>query len=219
LVLKQLLLTVVAENSTKEFLMSHRLNSRKAFYLLTVSIVALFLAAACASPGAQGPAGPKGAPGDPGLPGNPGSAGLPGDPGNPGATGPQGPQGATGPQGPQGDPATSSASSLVIPATEVIACSGKRCKSGGKFEMRGAGFTPGSPVIIEVNIGGLTFFPVLSSDATDIYANDNGAFNGTWKAASGRRAETAMAVGTYTVIASDADGNQASAVLNVVESA
>ena len=199
--------------------MSHSLNSRKAFYLLTVSIVALFLAAACASPGTQGPAGPKGASGDPGLPGNPGAAGLPGDPGNPGTTGPQGPQGTQGAQGPQGDPATSSASSLVIPATEVTACSGKRCKSGGKFEMRGAGFTPGSPVIIEVNIGGQAYFPVLSSSSSDIYANDNGAFSGTWKAASGRRAETAMAAGTYTVVAIDSDGHQASAVLNIVAAA
>jgi hypothetical protein len=219
LVIKQLLLTFVAENSTKEFLMSHSLNSRKAFYLLTVSIVALFLAAACASPGAQGPAGPKGAPGDPGLPGNPGAAGLPGDPGNPGAIGSQGLQGSQGAKGPQGNPATSSASSLVIPAAEVTACSGKRCKSGGTFDMRGAGFTPGSPVIIEVNIGGETFFPVLSSSSTDIYANDNGAFSGIWKAASGRRAETGMPAGTYTVIASDADGNQASAVLNIVAAA
>lgn len=66
---------------------------------LTVTQLAIALAAAAfvgACAGEQGPQGEQGRPGDQGPPGNPGETGLPGEPGQPGETGPAGPAGDAG---------------------------------------------------------------------------------------------------------------------------
>ena len=207
--------------------MSLWLGKRSFPVLLIVSIIAMYLATACA-PGSQGPAGSKGSPGDSGLPGNPGAAGLSGDPGNPGSTGPQGPLGPEGLQGPVGDPATSSASSIVLDEMVVEACSGSLCSNDGIFTVRGAGFTPNEAVVLEVLIGGDPFLPLLhrvfEQDAVQqghflyygtLIANANGAFEAEFKAARYLDYEvTALPLGLFTIRAADASNNEATALIH-----
>ncbi len=116
----------------------------------TVLLVCLTLAlAACV-----GPAGPQGPQGDPGLPGKPGLPGLPGLPGSPG------PAGAPGKDAP-GLPGAS------------LALSSSTVQQGAKLTVMGAGFTPKSPVAVDVyGLYGLK----LTISPTSLVVNDSGAF-------------------------------------------
>jgi len=188
--------------------------NRSLGFLSITFLLMMFVAAACqGSDGLTGSSGQKGDPGGPGLPGNSGAAGLPGDPGNPGPTGPQGSLGPTGPQGPAGNRATASPASIVLQERAIEPCSGRRCKSGGRFTVTGAGFTPNQPVIIVLWAGSEEIFPLLNSGEESIIINSNGAFAAEFKPGSARRAATAIPEGTYTVRATDGSGIQASALL------
>ena len=185
--------------------------------LLTLSIVFLFAATACE--GDVGSPGPPGATGDPGLPGNPGAAGLPGDPGNPGNLGPSGLQGPAGPTGPKGNAAPATAGSITLEEWTIEPCSGRRCRSGGRFTVLGAGFTPNQAVTIALQAGGEDLFPVLTSDPESVIASANGTFEAKLKAGVSRRAERAIEPGLYTILVTDASGIKASAPLTILAEA
>ena len=175
--------------------------------LLLLSLVALFLAAACqGSDGPTGPSGPKGDPGDPGLPGNAGVAGNPGAPGNPGSAGIPGTQGTTGSQGPAGDPVPATAPAILLfPGTIVDT-------GTAEFEVRGSGFTPGEPYEVWVDVGGEVFYPANRSGVLEV--NENGALSSTWQGETRRRRCCLLEEpGLYTIVARDAQGNTAAAPL------
>ena len=181
--------------------------------LLLLSLVTLFLAAACqGSDGPGGPPGPKGDPGAAGLPGNPGAAGNPGDPGNPGSAGILGPQGATGPEGPAGDPVPASAPGIVL-IPGVIEATGS-----ADFEVRGSGFTPGEPYEVWVVVDGEVFYPA-NRGGGELEVNENGALSSSWRGSTRRRRSGLLdSPGLFSIVARDAAGLQAAAPLTVVAS-
>jgi len=168
---------------------------------LLISLTTLF-AAACASgdQGTQGANGPQG---------NAGVAGASGDTGHQGASGPAGPagpSGSTGSQGakgPSGDPATSTAPSLIILPSAIET-------GGNRFTLRGAGFTPGETISVEIQEGGTTFTPPRISAAANQTVNANGAFESDWSSSS------TSTPGFYTVYAMDGTGLRTSVTLTIV---
>ena len=179
--------------------------------LLLLSLVTLFLAAACqGSDGPSGPPGPKGDPGAPGLPGNAGLPGNPGDPGNPGSVGIPGPQGVTGSEGPAGGLAPASAPSIVL-IPVVIEGTGD-----AEFEVRGSGFTPGEPYEVWVVQDGEIFVPA-NRGGGELEVNENGAFSSTWRGSTRRRGSGLLdSPGLVSIVARDINGLQAAAPLSVV---
>ena len=175
--------------------------------LLLLSLVTLFLAAACqGSGGPSGAPGPKGDPGVPGLPGNAGAAGNPGEPGNPGSAGILGPQGATGSQGPAGDSAPAFAPSIVLDPV-VIEATGD-----AEFEVRGSGFSSGEPYEVWVVVDGEVFYP--ANRGGELEVNENGALSSSWRGSARRRSSGLLdSPGLFTIVVRDANGLQASAPL------
>ena len=169
---------------------------------LLISLTTLF-AAACASGdhGTQGAKGPQG---------NAGAAGASGDTGPQGASGPAGPtgplgqNGSQGATGPSGDPATSTAPSLIILPSAIET-------GGNKFTLRGAGFTPGETITVEILDGGTTFTPARISAAASKTVNANGAFESDWSTT-----RSTSTPGFYTVHAMDGTGLRSSVTLTIV---
>ncbi|MFC1918188.1 collagen-like protein [Chloroflexota bacterium] len=123
-------------------------------FMLAFSLVLIFLAAtACA-----GPAGTAGLPGQPGISGEPG---LPGKAGLPGLQGPPGPAGEPG----KDAPGLPGASVIIDPST---------VSPGGTLMITGAGFTPDSAAIVEVD--GLYGVVKIAISPDDLMTNENGAF-------------------------------------------
>ncbi len=176
--------------------------------ILSLVLVALLALAACA-----GAAGPQGQPGEPGLSGNPGNPGLPGKPGAPGKPGLPGEPGAPGlpgiqgPAGPAGNdaPGLPGASVVVSPTTVV---------RGGNVTVTGAGFTPGSIVLVEVDgLRGPAAIALVSADLSpdEMVVNDNGAFQFELPTPSN------SGDGLKTLRAVDAEGTVATTPLTVTK--
>ena len=86
------------------------------------------------------------------------------------------------------------------------------------FEVRGAGFTPGEPYEVWVEIGGEVFYPA-NRGGGDMTVNENGAISSTWRGSTKRRKTGLLdSLGLLTIVARDATGLQAAAALNVVAS-
>ncbi len=182
---------------------------------MLVSLFGLLLLAACAgnpgqpgkpglpgepgNPGELGPSGPSGPPGPPGLPGLPGLPGKPGNPGLPGEAGLAGPQGPTGPAG-----VSPGAGLMVNPPQFYL---------GDKVMIAGSGFDKFEPVSVSIDYGGGS---ARATVATFIDSNGGGA----WVieldplrdagGVSGRISQIVDA-GIVTILASGADGSEASA--------
>ena len=178
------------------------LTKRHLGILLLISLITLFVAAGCAS-GDQGTQGAKGSQG------NAGSAGASGDTGPQGVAGPPGPAGSAGPTGSQGatgssgDPSTSAAPSLILLPSAIET-------GGGRFTLRGAGFTPGETITVEIMEGGTAFTPPRISAGASQTVNANGAFENEWSSTS------SSTPGFYTVFAMEGTGLRASATLTIV---
>ncbi|MCZ6615338.1 MAG: hypothetical protein O6920_06125 [Chloroflexi bacterium] len=159
-------------------------------------------AAACASgdSGAQGAKGPQGDNGPAGAAGTTGPQGASGLPGPGGPVGAAGSQGAT---GPTGDSATAAAPSVIIIPSAVET-------GGGTFTLRGAGFTPGDTIAVEILENGTRAAPPRVSIGASQTVNINGAFENAW---SSRASSTP---GFYTVFATDSVGREASVTLTIV---
>ena len=182
--------------------MSSWLTKRHLGIFLVVSVTTLF-AAACTS-GEQGAQGAKGPQGDDGPVGAAGATGPQGAPGVPGQGGPVGRSGLKGAQGPTGDSATAAAPSVIIIPSAVEA-------GGNMFTLRGAGFTSGDTVTVEILENGTRAAPPRVSIGTNQTVNTNGAFESDW---SSRKSSTP---GFYTVFATDSSGREASVTLTIVE--
>ncbi|MBI4200279.1 MAG: hypothetical protein HY535_07390 [Chloroflexi bacterium] len=164
---------------------------------LVLSILALFLLAAC-----QGPEGKQGNPGPQGAPGAPGAPGARGADGAAGPRGLEGPRGPVGPAGPAANPVFASVRvdpAVVEPLTD--------------FAVRGSGFTPGQAYIVEITSGDSTLIPGLRAGTLEV--NANGAFESTWRAGVGDGARTPIASAAYTLVVRDAKGLVASSPLVV----
>lgn len=178
--------------------MSSWLTKRHLGIFLVVSVTTLF-AAACAS-GNQGAQGAKGPQGDDGPAGAAGATGPRGAPGAPGPGGPDGPAGPQGAQGPAGDSANAAAPSVII--TSAVEA------GGSPFTLRGAGFTPGDTVTVEILQNGTrAVAPRVGSSHT---VNTNSAFENAWSPGSN------STPGFYTVFATDSSGREASVTLVLV---
>ena len=181
--------------------MSSWLTKRHLGIFLVVSVTTLF-AAACAS-GDQGAQGTKGPQGDDGPAGSAGATGPQGAAGAPGAGGSAGSTGSQGAQGPTGDSATSAAPSVIIIPSAVEA-------GGSTFTLRGAGFTAGDTVTIEILENGTRAAPPRVSAGASQTVNTNGAFENAWSS------RTSSTPGFYTVFATDGAGREASVTLAIV---
>ena len=181
--------------------MSSWLTKRHLRIFLLVSVTTLF-AAACAS-GDPGGQGSKGQQGDAGPVGAAGAIGAQGAPGVPGPGGPEGSSGAPGATGPTGDSATSAAPSVIIIESAVEV-------GGSTFTLRGAGFTPGDTVTVEILEDGSRSAPPRISIGASQTVNTSGAFENSWSSRSSSEP------GFYTVFATDNAGREASATLAIV---
>ena len=181
--------------------MSSWLTKRHLRIFLLVSVTTLF-AAACAS-GDQGSQGAKGSQGDAGATGAPGDTGAPGAAGVSGPGGSGGPSGAPGAKGSTGDSATSAAPSVIIIQSAVET-------GGSTFTLRGAGFTPGDTVTVEILENGSRSAPPRISIGASQTVNTSGAFENSWSSRSSSEP------GFYTVFATDSAGREASATLAIV---
>ena len=178
------------------------LTKRHLGIVLLISLITLFVTAACASgdQGQQGVKGPLGGTGSAGASGDTGSQGVAGPQG---PTGPGGAAGSLGAAGPSGDSATSAAPSLILLPSAIET-------GGGRFTLRGAGFTPGETITVEILEGGTAFTPPRISAGASQTVNANGAFENEW----GSRSSSAP--GFYTVFAMEGTGLRASATLTIV---
>lgn len=179
--------------------------------ILSLALAVLLAVAACA--GAAGPAGAPGAPGlpgepglagNPGLPGKPGAPGNPGLPGEPGSPGLPGPQGLAGPAG-KDAPGLPGASVVVSPTTVT---------RGENVTVTGAGFTPGSIVLVEVDgLRGPAAIALVSADLSpeEMVVNGDGAFQFELPTPSN------SADGLKTLRAVDAEGTVATTPLTVTK--
>ena len=165
--------------------------------ILALPIFVMMVLAIVACQGPPGPAGPPGIPGAPGEPGLPGPAGLPGKPGLPGVQGPAGPIGPSGPPG-KDAPGLPGASVVATPSTVAL---------GDNVTVTGAGFTPDSKVLVEVE--GLYGLVKIAISPADSVANSAGAFQ--FEATIPTKSE----VGLMTLRAVDAEGTVATAPLTV----
>lgn len=165
-----------------------------------VSVTILILAACAAgdqgAQGAKGPQGEVGAAGPQGGPGTQGPAGVSG------SNGPNGKAGAKGPQGDPGSKATSSAPSVRLSPSPILA--------GGDYTLHGSGFTPGSSLTVTILENGKESSPPRISSPTSLTVNSNGAFTNVWSA------NPSSKPGYYTIFVSDASGKKASAPLGIV---
>ena len=181
--------------------MSSWLTKQHLGIFLVVSVTTLF-AAACAS-GDDGTQGSKGPPGDTGPVGATGATGSQGAPGVLGLGGPAGSIGPQGAKGPAGDSVASAApSGIIIPSAVET--------GGGTFTLRGAGFTPGDTITVEILENGTRSAPPRISIGASLTVNANGAFENAW---SSRSSSTP---GFYTVFATDSAGREASVTLAIV---
>jgi len=220
------------------------LSKRSFGTLLIVSILTLFLAAACAGPegdiglqGPEGPQGPQGEPGDRGPEGPQGSQGSQGLQGPQGDIGPMGPpgydgwagaKGDTGPQGPQGiqGPAgpTVPASIIVVPKGETAATQPAVVEEGEdkpELVIYGSGFPADNQILVTLYTEQGSF--LLDVIGGDILVGDSGAFNAEFGWTSVKRSGLPPLIfepGVHTVTATAGpSGISASTALIIVEGA
>lgn len=191
----------------------HWFHKRPLRALLTVSLITLFLAAACAGTlGDAGTGGPKGDPGLPGLSGNPGNAGPPGSSGN---SGPPGKTGIAGIQGPKGDTANATYASVIVGADAVVVAEGR--KAGEDFTLLGGNFTPGETYLVKLDWKGTEYF-LDQVDDSDLKISANGAFASKWRWPAPRLATNQIPAGVYTIRVTDDSGTAATAPVVFVRS-
>jgi len=191
----------------------HWFHKRPLRALLTVSLITLFLVAACAgTPGGVGTVGPKGDPGLPGISGNPGNPGSPGTPGN---SGPEGKAGIAGIQGPKGDTANATTAAVVVGADAVVVAEGRTAGEG--FTLLGGNFTPGETYLVKLEWKGTAYF-LDQVDDSDLKISANGAFASKWRWPSPRLAVNQIPAGVYTIRVTDDSGTAATAPVVFVRS-
>ncbi|MDP6100478.1 MAG: hypothetical protein QGH66_03535 [Dehalococcoidia bacterium] len=180
-----------------------------------LSLVMAVLLAVAACTGSAGPQGAPGLPGEsglpgisgaPGKPGLPGISGEPGKPGLPGISGAPGKPGLPGLQGPAGKdaPGLPGASVQVSPST---------AKRGDTVTVTGAGFTPGSIVLVEADgLRGPAAIAITGDlSPEEMIVNDNGAFQFELATPSN------SAEGLKTLRAEDADGTVATTPMTITK--
>lgn len=184
---------------------------------MLVSSLAVLLLAACAgeagkpgnpgkpgNSGAPGNLGPAGLAGPPGPAGLPGLSGLPGDPGAPGNPGLPGEPGNPGPRGAAGPSGVSPGAGLMVDPPQFYL--------GDEVTIAGSGFEKFEPVSVSLDYGGGN---QRATVATFIDSNGGGAWVITLDpirdalGVSGRINQLVDA-GIVTMIASGADGSEAS---------
>ena len=194
------------------------LNKRSFGTLLVLSVLTLFLAAACTGSegdrGSEGPAGSKGDTGAQGAKGDKGDKGDNGARGDTGAKGDTGATGATGDTGPAGP--TIPTSIVVVPVGTVTTAQPAMVLGGADNEVKivvyGSGFPAGEFVSVAL-IGADGEETVLTRSSGDSAVNASGAFTGQFSAPATKVVDP----GVYTVnVATGPSGIQASAPLVVV---
>ena len=199
------------------------LSKRSFGTLLLISILALFLAAACTGPeGDTGPKGDQGQQGDQGPEGPPGGQGPAGPRGYEGPGGPEGPVGPAGPAGEQGTAGAAGADGATgptVPAAIILVPKGETSVTQPvvvvaatyepQLDVYGSGFPAGAPILIEMITPETTAFTEFRGG--DEMVTDAGTF------------KTSVRIRSYTTplgiqaIQATAGGVSASAPVVVVE--
>ena len=196
-------------------------NKRTFLTLLVVSVLALFVAAACGSEGDQGSQGPQGAQGGQGSQGPQGAQGDQGPQGPQGAQGGQGPQGPQGPQGDQGPQGPQGPQGETLPLNIILAAAGDKTSDqplvispDGPVHVivYGSGFNEGEELRVElVGSNGLVIAGFSRVEGLN-FVGLAGAFSSTWTTAS------PVAEGLYSVeVTSMPSNTKASSALVVAE--
>ena len=195
------------------------LNKRPFGTLLVLSVLTLFLAAACTgAEGDRGAQGSEGSKGDTGVQGLKGDTGTKGDRGSQGARGSTGATGAIGAKGDTGSAGPTVPASIVVVPAGVDNADQPAVVLGGsdnvvKIVVYGSGFTSGNVISVAlIDLEGEEI--VLTRSSGDALVTESRAFMGQFNAAN-----MVIDPGLYTVNVTTApSGIQASAPLWVAES-
>ncbi len=164
--------------------------------LLVVSVLTLFVAAACGSEGARGSQGPQGAQGGQGSQGPQGAQGPQGD------QGPQGPQGAQGPQGDQGPQGSQGYQGETLPLNIILAAPGDNTSDQPlvvspdnpvHVVVYGSGFNEGEELRVELVASNGLVIANFSRVEGSNFVGLAGAFESEWATAS------PLAEGLYSI--------------------
>ncbi len=197
------------------------LNRRPLFTVLVLSIITLFLAAACTGPegttGSQGSSGAAGAAGPQGPAGPAGAVGASGSRGGQGATGATGATGDTGPAGP-----TVPISLVVVPTSATGVSTGGLPavviveNDGPKFTIYATGFPAGDLVTVELSVDASTSYIMRRiASGSDYEVRGSGAYMAKFQGP--RQLTPNVPAGLYTVTATAGpSGVSATAPLLVV---
>ena len=188
---------------------------RKLFSLRGISTALVFSAIIFTLVACEGVAGNPGLPGNPGNAGAPGpqgpqgESGMPGNPGNPGSPGAPGGQGPAGPTG--ADAPVSPKASLAVNKNAIT--------MSEPFNVWGAGFESGEPVVIQLRIDS-SLSPIIGGGrGAQVTANGAGAFSASFQFVSDKGAIIARAGGLSTIYAQGSYGSRASIPVMIVGTA
>ena len=130
--------------------------------ILVLSILALFLTAACTGP--EGSQGSSGSSGSAGPTGAAGPAGATGPTGPAGSTGPAGATGATGAAGSAGPEGPTTPAAIVVVPKGLAGAAQPATVSSDKveFTVYGSGFKPDQPILVELKTAALKGFMTIT---------------------------------------------------------